>query len=556
MNRTRWYKDALIYQIYPRSFFDSNNDGIGDIQGIITKLDYIQSLGVDAIWLCPVYDSPNDDNGYDIRNYRDIAADFGNLDDWKSLKNEMKQRGMRLIMDFVGNHTSDEHPWFQEALHNSTSQYRNYYFFRLGKDASPPNNWTGFFGEGAWQKIGTSNEYYLRLFTRKQPDVNWDNPLVRNEFKGILKFWIDLGVDGFRCDVITIISKKSGLPNGKKRLGLTGREHFINGPHVHDYLRELYREVLEPNDIMTVGESVMMTIDEAPQYVNEHRKELDMLFTFEHMDVDNWGGIKWLMRPFSLVRFKKVMEKWQKCMMEHQGWNSLYWENHDQPRSVGRFHTSSVNFRVESAKMLAVAMYFHQGTPYIYQGQELGMTNAPFNTLDQYRDTETHSIYHLSRRLHIPKWYIMRAIRRKSRDHARTPMQWNSTPYAGFSTVEPWIPVNPNYQEINVEAQELDTNSVLHFYRKMFQLRKSLEVVKLGDYCLHFRSHRKIYMYSRNSKDDSLLIVANFSSSMIPFSFPKELDSSKYHLQLSTYSSCDEALTLAPFEARVYQMNK
>ncbi|MFA6739809.1 MAG: alpha-amylase family glycosyl hydrolase, partial [Bacilli bacterium] len=270
----------------------------------------------------------------------------------------------------------------------------------------------------------------------------------------------------------------------------------------------------------------------------------------------NFGGIKWLMRPFSLVRFKKVMEKWQKCMMEHQGWNSLYWENHDQPRSVGRFHTSSISFRIESAKMLAVAMYFHQGTPYIYQGQELGMTNAPFNTLDQYRDTETLSIYRLSRRLHIPKWYIMWAIRRKSRDHARTPMQWSNDQYAGFSTVEPWIQVNPNFHEINVEAQEHDSNSVLQFYRKMFRLRKSLAVVKHGDYRLHFRNHRKIYMYSRNCENDSLVIVANFSSSILRFSFPKELDYSKYQLILSTYSTPRDSLELAPFEARVYQKMK
>ena len=386
MLQTGWFKDAIIYQIYPRSFKDSNNDGIGDIKGVIEKLDYLKDLGINCVWMSPIYESPMDDNGYDISDYRKIYETFGTMEDFKLMLDEMHKRGIRLIMDLVANHTSDEHQWFIESKKSEDNPYRDYYIWKKKK-----NNWTGFFGEKAWEYDETTDSYYLHLFGKKQPDVNWENPKVRQEYKDIVKFYLDMGVDGFRCDVINLISKDQRFKNGTNPIILVGKKYFINGPKLHDYLHELYQDVLSKYDCMTVGEAVFTTLDDVKLLTGEEREELSMVFNFEHTNVDNFLGVKWLMRKFSLVRFKKIIDKFQ-YGLANVGWNSLFYENHDQRRSVGRFNTDDEKYRVESAKLLATTMYFLKGTPFIYQGQEIGMTNMDVESLDEFVDIECKNV--------------------------------------------------------------------------------------------------------------------------------------------------------------------
>lgn len=547
-----WYKEGVVYQIYPRSFKDSNGDGIGDLRGIIEKLDYIKELGVDIVWICPVYKSPMVDNGYDISDYRDINPEFGTLEDWKELINGLHERGIKLVMDLVVNHTSNEHPWFLESKKSKDNPYRDYYIWQEGKGKKAPNNWSSFFTGSAWEYDEVTGEYYLHLFSKEQPDLNWDNPKVREEVKKIAQYWLDLGVDGFRCDVINIISKDCEFPNGRFRIGITGCEHYINGPHVHEYLQELNRDVLSKYDCFTVGETVFTSADEALKYVSEERNELSMIFHFDHMFVDNI--YKWFLRPFKLRKLKRILSHWQ-YTINGKGWNSLYLENHDQPRIVSRWGDDQ-EYRLESAKMLATMMFFQQGTPYIYQGQEIGMTNAYFKDLSQYRDIESLNIYKIGRKyLKLSHNRMMKKLQKMSRDNARTPMQWDDSENAGFTTGTPWIEVNQNYLDVNVKQAQKDPNSILNYYKKLIKLRKEHEIIVYGDYQELYPNHKHLYVYERNLDNQKLIVITSFSKKPVKFTVPKNLKYTKSELLLSNYadaSSNIETFITRPFEARVY----
>lgn len=507
-----WWKKSVVYQIYPRSFMDSNGDGIGDIQGIIEKLDYLRLLGADVIWLSPVYDSPNDDNGYDIRNYQAIMKEFGTMADFDQMLTEVHNRGMKLVMDLVVNHTSDEHIWFVESKKSKDNPYRDYYFWRKGKEGQEPNNWGSVFGGSAWQYDETTDEYYLHLFSKKQPDLNWENPKLRKEVYNMMKFWLDKGIDGFRMDVINMISKNPELPDGDKRKGQLygdGGRYFMNGPRIHEFLQEMNQEVLSKYPVMTVGEMPGAAPEDAVLYTDPERKEVNMIFTFEHMDLDSAPGDKWNLKPFELVELKENLAKWQTAL-HNKGWNSLYWNNHDQPRIVSRFGDDGP-YRVESAKMLAACLHFMQGTPYIYQGEEIGMTNVKFTSLDDYRDIETINMYNERRALGYSHEEIMNSIYGKGRDNARTPMQWDSTDNAGFTTGTPWIKVNPRYKEINAKAALEDPSSIFYFYQKLIQLRKEMDIITKGGFELLLKDHSQLFVYERKLYDERLLVVCNFS---------------------------------------------
>ena len=556
MERTRWYKDAVIYQIYPRSFKDSNGDGIGDIRGIIEKLDYLQDLGINAVWLSPCYKSPNDDNGYDISDYRDIMDEFGTLDDWKEMIKGMHERGIKLIMDLVVNHTSDEHFWFQESRKSKDNPYRDYYIWRKGKGKDgkrPPNNWTSRFGGSAWAYDETTGEWYLHLFTKKQPDLNWDNPKVREEVHSLVKYWLDLGVDGFRCDVITYISKVEGLPNGKWNIGIRGDEHFTHGPNIHPYLNALNREVLSNYDCMTVGEASGVTIEQGLLYTAEDRDELDTVFTFEHVNCDTIGQI--LPKPFNLVQFKKVFRRWQRGLFG-KGWNSLYLENHDQPRSLPRFVGDYGEYRKEAAKMLAIALHFHQGVPYVYQGQEIGMTNYPFKNLDEYQDVLVAYVRKVFGVFEpLLKGIAHKVLLKRARDHARTPVQWNAGENAGFTTGTPWMPINPNYTTINVEEAMSDPDSIYHFYKKLIAYRKGNEIIKNGTYKTNYTSSKDIFCYERWYEGKRLFVICNFKNKEVKFKVPASCAYSTCTLEMSNYKDSPNMLkdtTLRPYESMVY----
>lgn len=499
-----FWQDRVVYQIYPRSFVDTNNDGIGDIPGIISRLPYLKKLGIGIIWLSPIYCSPNDDNGYDISNYREILPEFGTMDDMNQLIAEAKRLDIKIIMDLVINHTSDEHEWFQKSR-DPKSPYRNYYIWRPGIDGHPPNNWTSFFAEKCWEYDDRSGEYYLHLFSKKQPDLNYRNPAVLNEVEDIMRFWLDKGISGFRCDVINILYKSS-LDDGVKKLILTGSEHYISRNGTHEILRRLRKDVLDHYDCFTVGETVFVTPKMAAELCDESRKELDMVFSFEHMETDQYI-VKWFKRRFKTDRFAKVIAKWQNALT----WNANYFENHDQPRSVSRFGNDTV-YRSESAKMLAVFLLSLRGTPYIYQGQEIGMTNFDFSSMDEIRDIESRNVYKLLRQYHIPGRICWNIIRASSRDNARTPMQWNSSKNAGFSGGIPWLNVNKNYKVINVEAQEKDPDSVWSFYRRMIQLRDQSATIKHGQFRV-LVIKRRLFCYERELDNERLTVLLSFSTS-------------------------------------------
>ena len=550
MKQTDWYKDAIIYQIYPRSFCDGNGDGLGDIPGIISKLDYLKELGVNCVWLSPVYESPQEDNGYDISDYRNIYKPFGTMDDFKEMLDGMHKRGIRLIMDLVVNHTSSEHPWFKYAIQDKESPYRDYYIIKKGKKngKKPPNNWSGFFGEGAWERIGDSDEYYLRLFAKGQPDLNWENPSVRSEVKDILRYWLDMGVDGFRCDVITLISKDQRFKSVFPTVALAGKQYFVNGPRLHEFLHELNVDVYQNYDCMTVGETVLSTLEQAKLLATPERKELSMIFNFDHTDTDNYFGIKWLYRKFKLKRLKKVVRKWQHGLYQC-GWNSLFIENHDQRRCVGRFNTDDKQLRVQSAKMLGTTYFFLQGTPFIYEGQELGMTNGDFEKLDDFVDVETHNIYHLGEKIKILKPFLKKSLYQCSRDNARTPMQWDDSEYAGFSKVKPWIKVNKNKSFINAEKEIKDDNSVFHYYQKLIAFRKGNEVIKEGRYIDLLPRNSKVFAYKREFNGKEVVVVSNFTNKVVKNPLLKKLDN--YELVLSNYENNEERLK--PYETRLYK---
>ncbi|KKC48950.1 oligo-1,6-glucosidase [Paenibacillus sp. D9] len=552
-----WWKESVVYQIYPRSFQDSNGDGIGDIPGIVSRLDYLQELGVDVVWLCPVYDSPNDDNGYDIRDYRRIMDEFGTLEDWERLLEDLHARGMKLIMDLVVNHSSDEHAWFSESRKSRDGEHRDYYIWRDGKGGAEPNNWSSFFSGSAWKYDGETDQYYLHLFSSKQPDLNWENGKVRREVYDMMAWWLDRGIDGFRMDVINLISKVPGLPDapGEGRYR-SGADYFMNGPRVHEYLQEMNREVLSRYDIMTVGETPGVTPEQAALYVGEDRGELNMVFQFEHMDIDSGPGGKWDVQPWRLTDFKRVMGKWQRELQD-RGWNSLYLNNHDQPRMVSRFGDDK-NFRKQSAKMLGTLLHTLQGTPYIYQGEELGMTNVRFGSIEDYRDIETLNMYKEATGAGRPAEAVMASVYSKGRDNARTPMQWDGSAHGGFTTGTPWIASNPNYTEINAEDARRDPDSIFHYYRRLIALRKQHDVIVYGRYEALLEEDERIYAYTRMLDGERLLVVLNFFGEEADCSLPEKIQFESAEPLIGNYGNGADrdwrSLKLRPYEALVLRL--
>ncbi|MGV2938914.1 alpha-glucosidase [Mesobacillus sp. LC4] len=555
--KKHWWKESVIYQIYPRSFMDSNGDGIGDIPGIISKLDYLKELGVDVIWLSPVYQSPNDDNGYDISDYREIMDDFGTMADWELLLQEMHDRGMKLIMDLVVNHSSDEHQWFVESRKSKDNPYRDYYIWRPGKDGKEPNNWQSTFSGSAWQYDENTDEYFLHIFSKKQPDLNWENPKLRREVYDMMKFWLDKGIDGFRMDVINFISKVDGLPDAPNPDGknyVSGSKYFMNGPKIHDFLQEMHREALADYNVMTVGEMPGVNVEQGKLYTDESRNEVNMVFQFEHVDLDSGPGGKWDLKPLKLTDLKNNFTKWQ-TGLEDIGWNSLYLNNHDQPRMVSRFGNDQ-HYRVESAKMLATFLHMLKGTPYIYQGEEIGMTNVRFDSIDEYKDIETLNMYDekVKQNGEDPK-KVMESIYVKGRDNARTPFQWDESEHGGFTTGTPWIQVNPNYKEINANQAVADEKSIYHYYRKLIQLRKEQPVIVHGRYDILVPDDEKIYVYTRTFESQKLLVLLNFSDEEQAFGVPLELQGKKSEILISNYEASEgygAEVSLRPYEAIVY----
>jgi oligo-1,6-glucosidase len=535
-----WYKSGVVYQIYPRSFKDSNNDGIGDIQGIIKKIPYLVDLGIDIVWLSPVYKSPMEDNGYDISDYQDINEEFGTMKDLDLLIEKLHEVKIKLVMDLVINHTSSEHPWFKKSV-KQEGKYKDYYHWEDKKV-----NWTSFFGGEAWTYNEERKQYYLHLFAKGQPDLNWDNEEVRKDIKEMIKFWLDKGVDGFRCDVINLLAKDNRHPKGKFKPILRGSEHYFNQPKLHEYLKEINRDVLSKYDCFTVGETVFVNPKKANDLVGDDRNELSMLFQFDHMAADNYV-VKWFIKKFKPFNLKKALSKWQR---ELEGWNTLYLENHDQARSINRF--GDLSFYYESATMLATIIYFQQGTPFIYQGQEIGMTNADFTKLEDYQDIETHNIYKLGRKLGMSHKRMMKKIKHMSRDNARTPMQWSKEKYAGFSNHKPWLGVNANHEQINVEDSQNRSDSILNYYKQIIALRKKEEIIVYGDYEDIEYKHKKIYAYKRNLNVEELTVICNYSSKVLPI---KEYEFLNEELLLCNYAEQTKTL-MKPYEARVYIKRK
>lgn len=549
-----WWKSSVIYQIYPRSFADSNGDGIGDLNGITEHLDYLKELGVDVIWLSPIYKSPNDDNGYDISDYQDIMTDFGTMEDFDRMITEMHKRGIKLVMDLVVNHSSDEHRWFLESKKSKDNPYRDYYIWKDPKDGKEPTNWGACFGGSAWQFDETTGMYYLHCFSKKQPDLNWENPAVRDEVFRMMTWWCEKGVDGFRMDVISMISKDPAYPDGEIRDGLHGdmSPYVCNGPHVHEYLQEMNKRVLSRFDLITVGETPGVTTEEAKKYANLDGSELNMVFQFEHMGTTDGKYGKWTTRKPEMKKVRAVMNKWQ-TELEGKAWNSLYWDNHDQARAVSRFGDDRQAFRVRSAKMLAATLHFLEGTPYIYQGEELGMTNVAFPSIHDYRDLDTLNAWHeLVEQQHaLAPEDMLKRIHRRSRDNARTPMQWSTAPQAGFTAGTPWLAVNPNYPDINATAALADSDSVFFFYQKLIRLRKQYpDLIVYGAYTLLDSDDPDVYMYQRQAANQELLVISNFTDQTLTRNIAKKLSPSA-KLLISNYDD-DAENTLRPYETKAY----
>ncbi|MDU4750317.1 MAG: alpha-glucosidase [Clostridium butyricum] len=548
----KWWKECVVYQIYPRSFKDSNGDGIGDLKGIIEKLDYLNYLGIDVIWLSPVYKSPNDDNGYDISDYQNIMDEFGTMKDFDELLRECHKRNIKIMMDLVVNHTSDEHSWFMESKKSKNNEYRDYYVWKEGINGQPPNNWGSVFSGPAWQYDEETQMYYLHLFSKKQPDLNWENPKLRNEIYSMMKWWLDKGVDGFRMDVINFISKDQNFPNGEN--GDFG-PYAMNGPRIHEFLKEMKQMVLKEKDLITVGEMPGVTVEQGNLYTGKDRDELNMVFQFEHMDIGNGEFGKWHKNSFKLTELKRIMTKWQKGL-ENNGWNSLYWNNHDQPRVVSRFGDDKKYWN-KSAKMLATCLHMMQGTPYIYQGEEIGMTNVAFEKLSDYKDIEILNAYEdLVVKKGRSHEEMMQGIYDRGRDNARTPMQWNDSENGGFTLGTPWIKVNPNYKSINVEQEINNEDSILNYYKKLIKIRKDNEIVVYGKYDLLLEESEEIYSYMRTLNNERLLVICSFSKEEITFNLPSEVEYNSKKLLIGNYDVCiDEQLEnikLRPYECRVY----
>ncbi|SHK49005.1 glucan 1,6-alpha-glucosidase [Anaerocolumna jejuensis DSM 15929] len=538
MQESKWWKNAVVYQIYPRSFKDSNGDGIGDLQGIIRKLDYLKELGVDAIWLSPVCRSPQDDNGYDISDYRDIDSMFGSLKDMEELIKEAEERNIRIIMDLVLNHSSDEHLWFIEARKSRENPYHDYYVWRDGTEGLPPNDMRACFGGSAWEWVPELSQYYFHQFSVKQPDLNWENPKLRQEIYDMILWWMEKGVGGFRLDVIDQIAKEPDLK-------ITN-----NGPRLHEYIRELSKETFRKGDLITVGEAWGANTELAKLYSNPDGSEFSMVFQFEHINLDQQPDKeKWDLAPLDFLKLKQVFAKWQRELYR-TGWNSLFWNNHDLPRIVSRWGNDK-EYREKSAKMLATLLHGMQGTPYIYQGEELGMTNAEFE-IEDYRDIETLNVYHERLEKGYQKEDILNSIHAKGRDNARTPMQWDDSPNAGFSEGTPWIRVNGNYREINAKQEMADKGSVFHYYKKLIGLRKTYEVFADGKFELLLEEDKDIFAYTRTSEGEKLLIICNFHEKEVPFLLPEGW-SGKEEILIANYNEIAETEKLRPYEARIYR---
>ena len=553
-----WWKESVVYQVYPRSFCDSNGDGVGDLRGMESKLDYIRELGVNVIWMSPVYKSPNDDNGYDISDYRAIMDEFGTMEDFEHLLAAAHERGLKLVMDLVVNHTSDEHPWFLESRSSRDNPKRDYYIWREPVNGREPNNWGSVFSGPAWEWDETTGMYYLHCFSKKQPDLNWENPKVRDEVFDMMTWWCEKGVDGFRMDVISMISKPDGMPDAPQEpgaaYGIAMQDGCCcNGPRVHEYLREMNRRVLSQYNLMTVGETAQVNVREAKRYAGSDGSELNMVFAFEHVELDARPDGKWHLDRISLPAFKENMRKWQD-ELDEVAWNSLFLCNHDQPRIVSRLGDESP----DSAKCIATMLHLHQGTPYIYQGEELGMTNCPFGSIENYRDVETLNAYRelTEAGLREPE-ELLRCIAYKSRDNARTPMQWDGTENAGFSTGTPWIMVNPNYTRINVAAQRKDPDSVFHYYKKLIALRRGgrwADAVVYGKYRLLAPEDESIYAYTRTWEDVTLLVVCNLSAGQARFAVPAGLARTDAAVVIANMEppALTETLPLKPWQAVVW----
>ena len=538
------YRKMVFYQIWVRSFCDGNGDGIGDLYGVYDKLEYIRSLGADAIWLCPVYPSPNADYGYDISDYKNIHPDFGTLDQFRKVLDKTHKLGMKLIMDLVVNHTSDEHPWFRESRKGKDNPYSDYYIWR-----DKPNNWDSLFEGKAWEYDENRGQYYLHIFSKKQPDLNMDNPKVREEVKSIMRFWLDMGVDGFREDVINFISKKEGLPNGLPFIpAINGMFAYKDGPHIHEYLSE-FRKVCDEYDCIQIGEGPMTTVKTALMYLTGDHRSLDMMFSFDHMMADCFYT-EYIQHPFSLRKLKRAFSKWQ-YSLAGKAWNTLYLENHDHPRIISRY--GSHKYWRESGTMLAACYMFQQGTPFIYQGQEIGMTNIRLRDISDYKDISSITNfyrYHLKDTLEER----MHRIHKSSRDSSRTPMQWTGGRYAGFSECAPWFSVNPNYRKVNVAAEENDPDSILNFYRKCVKLRKKSCVLIYGKYREFFPKSRDIYMYERVYKQYRWLVICSFSKHNVNVTLPAEYAGKPKELMLCNYSDTDkDDMCFGPYETRVYR---
>ena len=556
MAQKEWYKEMAVYQIWIRSFCDGNGDGIGDLWGVLSKLDYIRDLGVDAIWFSPIYPSPNADFGYDISDYRDIHPDYGDLTLFRQVLEEAHRRGLRVFMDLVVNHTSDEHPWFLESKKGKDNPYHDYYYWRPGRQIRglrlPPNNWTSLFEGGAWEYDADLDEYYLHLFAKKQPDLNMSNPRVREEVKEILRFWLDLGVDGFREDVVTFIAKAEGLPDCHPWIPVAnGAKYYSNLPAAHEYLREFKRDVLDHYDCFTVGESPLTTPEIALRYITEGEDQvLDEMIAFSHMEAD-CVATDMIRRPFSLRKMKKAFSQWQQ-KLQGKAWNALYLENHDHPRIISRY--GSERYPSESGKMLAAMYLLQRGTPFIYQGQEIGMTNLHLSSVEQYPDVMTQNAVRLLSRL-MPKRQVLKVIQAGARDNARSPMQWSDEANAGFSTHTPWFTVNDNYKTVNAAAQEADPNSLLHFYRKLLKFRKDHPVVLWGDYVEHRPEDRDFYVYERNYEGKKLLVICSFTEKQLRFEAPAGIALDEKALVFGNYETnfvIANGFTTRPYELRVY----
>lgn len=540
VSANKWWHNAVVYQIYPRSFMDANNDGIGDLTGIISKLDYLQQLGINIIWLSPVYKSPMDDNGYDISDYQDIAPEFGTLEEMEQLIQEAKKRDIHIVMDLVVNHTSDEHPWFIEARKSKNNPYRDYYIWREPQaDGSVPNDFHSYFGGSGWEFDPQTGEYYFHQFSKKQPDLNWENPKVQEEIHQMMNWWLDKGIGGFRMDVIDLIGKQ------------VDDKVMANGPKLHDLIKAMNQATFGPRNLLTVGETWSATPEIAKLYSATDRNELSMIFQFEHITM-NWHPQegKWQPLPFDLVKFKQIISKWQTALA-HEGWNSLFWNNHDLPRAVSKYGDAGI-FRVQSAKMLATTLHFLKGTPYVYQGEEIGMTNVRFDSIDDYKDIESLNLYHERIAAGVPHDQMMEGIYENGRDNARTPMQWDTSEYGGFSNHQPWLKVNPNYTEINANAALQEPDSVFYHYQHLIRLRKELPIMVYGDFECLLPEDPNTFIYTRTFQNQKIIVLSNFAAEKSKVLLPASIQNTYGQCISYNYSPRAELkheLTLEPFES-------